>query len=150
MNSPFIINSVLVLLGLTGYLLAQYIYRKKNNKDQPLICPLRSNCDVVITSKYSKILGIPVEILGMMYYMAIAIFHAIVVAYPPLLSETIALVSMGISTLAFIFSIYLISIQAFVLRQWCTWCLCSAFLCAAIFLETYAATPAHIAKSLVF
>ena len=150
MQSHFILNSVLVLLGLTGYLLAQYIYRKKNDTTKPLVCPLRSNCDVVITSKYSKLFGVAVEVWGMLYYMAIAIFHAAAVAYPPLLSETVAIISMGVSTLAVIFSLYLVSVQAFVLRQWCTWCLCSAFLCAAIFLETYASTPATLLKSLVF
>ena len=149
----YITNLILVLIGLSGYLLAQYIYRKKH-EDKPFICPLKSNCDVVTSSRYSKILGIPVEILGMLYYMFIAIFHTVVIAYPPLLSPLVAQVSMAISGLAFLFSLYLISIQAFVIKQWCTWCLCSAFLCAAIFLETYVATPSlalpEFLKSLVF
>lgn len=145
----YITNLILVLIGLTGYLLAQYIYRKKR-EDKPLVCPLKSNCDVVITSKYSKVLGIPLESLGMMYYMVIALFHTAVIAYPALLTETVGQVSMVISTAAFLFSLYLISVQAFILRQWCTWCLCSAFLCAAIFLETYAATPTHFLAGLGF
>ncbi len=149
MNNPFILHSVLILLGLTGYLLAQYIYRKKKT-ERPLVCPLRSNCDLVITSRYSKIAGIPVEALGMMYYMLIAIFHAVVIGFPCIVTPAVMLVAFIISGCAFLFSLYLISIQAFVLKQWCTWCLCSAFLCAAIFLETCAGTPVAIIHNLVF
>lgn len=148
-NNPFILHSVLILLGLTGYLLAHYIYRKKK-AEHPLVCPLRSKCDVVITSRYSKILGVPVEILGMMYYLAIAIFHAAIVGYPALLTVCVAKIAFIVSAGAFIFSAYLVSIQAFVLKEWCTWCLCSALLCTAILLETYAGTPPGVLSQLVF
>ena len=37
------------------------------------------------------------------------------------------------SVCAFAFSIYLTLLQAFVLKNWCTWCIISACICASIF-----------------
>ena len=138
--NPTILNLVLIFLGLTGFFLARHIYKKKNTK-RPLVCPLRSNCDLVVTSKYSNILGIPVEILGMCYYMAVVLVHVGMIIHPAFRLPIIATISMAVSTCAFLFSMYLVSIQAFVLKQWCTWCLCSAFLCVAIFFATYLSAP---------
>lgn len=143
----FILHSVLVLLGLTGYLLAHYIYRKKKN-DHPLVCPLKTNCDAVTRSTFSKFLGIPVEKLGMTYYMVIALVHTVLIAYPAFFTEFNAQLILIFSAFAVLFSIYLIAIQAFVLKQWCTWCVCSAFICLAILLETIVATPKAVFTAL--
>ena len=118
--------NLISLLGLSGFLLASYIYSKKKTKKK-LICPMRSNCDTVIHSDYSKILGIPVEILGMIYYAIIGCVYSIVFIID-MWSFLIAMILLGISFCAVLFSVYLISIQAFVVKHWCTWCLCSAFI----------------------
>lgn len=47
--------------------------------------------------------------------------------------SSIVFVLLGLSLVAFLFSAYLTFIQAFTLRQWCTWCLISAGLCTLIF-----------------
>lgn len=130
----------LMVFGFTGFILAFYIHHKKHEK-KPLVCPLNSDCDAVITSKWSSFLGIPLEILGMCYYGSIVVLHAIVAAYPFVFSSLVENVSLGVSAIAFCFSLYLISIQAFILKQWCTWCLCSATLCVFIFIMTYVSSP---------
>ncbi len=143
MEHPILIDLVLVLVGCAGFLLAFYIYHCKHRK-KPLICPMRGSCDFVTTSDYSKFLGIPVEVLGLLYYAFIVILHGLVIAEPGLFTVSMARISLVISTLAFCFSIYLLFVQAFLLKQWCTWCLCSAFLCASIFTLTMIAAPAGI------
>lgn len=143
MHHPLIIDVILMLIGCAGFSLAAYIYHCKHQK-KPLVCPLRTECDFVTTSRYSKFLGMPVELLGMCYYGAIVVLHGIVVFYPAIFNIVIARTSLVVSTAAFIFSLYLISIQAFVLRKWCTWCICSALLCAAIFLTTYLGAPVGV------
>jgi uncharacterized membrane protein len=140
MEHPLLIDVVLMLVGGAGFSLAFYIYHCKHKK-KPLICPMRSSCEFVTTSDYSKIFGIPVEVLGMCYYTLIVLLHGAVTADPALFTVGVAQLSLVISTFAFLFSLYLLSVQAFVLRQWCTWCLCSAFLCAAIFGLTVIAAP---------
>ncbi len=143
MHDPLLIDLVIMLIGCAGFFLAFYIYHCKHKK-QPLICPMRGSCEFVTASDYSKFFGIPVELLGMCYYAAVVILHGFVLANPAILNITVAQISLGISTLAFFFSLYLLSVQAFVLKQWCTWCLCSAFLCAAIFALTVIAAPVGI------
>ena len=137
---PILDDILLMFFGFTGFVLAFYIYHKKH-ENKPLVCPLRSDCNAVITSRWSRLAGIPVEILGMCYYATIVILHAVVATYPFVFSSTVEHVSLIVSAIAFCFSIYLISIQAFVLKQWCMWCLCSATLCVLIFLTTYLSSP---------
>ncbi len=127
--------NLISLLGLLGFLLSFYIYSKKKTK-QKLICPMRSNCDTVIHSDYSKIIGIPVEILGMVYYTLIGSAYSIIFILD-LWSISVALILIGISICALLFSIYLVTLQAFVIKQWCTWCLGSATISALIFLLSY-------------
>lgn len=130
----FIVNGICVL-GLVGFIIAFYIHAKKVSKKK-LICPRKSNCDTVIHSEHSKIIGIPVEVLGMLYYAAIAI------AYPFISilgywNEYVAIVVFTTTACAVVFSAYLVLIQAFVVKHWCAWCLSSAGISTAIFVLSY-------------
>jgi len=130
-----LIVNLIGVLGIAGFLIAAYIYGKKKAKKK-LVCPRYSNCDTVIHSDYSKILGIPVEVLGMIYYAFIGTAYSFVFIFG-LWSMTVALILIGISGCAVLFSVYLVSIQAFVLKHWCMWCLCSAFISISIFILSY-------------
>ena len=123
------------LCGLAGFLLASYIHRKKKSKKK-LICPMRSNCDTVIHSDYSKIIGIPVEILGMIYYVFTGLIYSLIFVLN-LWSLPIAIVLFGISLCSVFFSVYLVSLQALVIRQWCIWCICSACVSLLISVLSY-------------
>lgn len=121
------------IFALAGFALAFYVHHKKETA-QPLVCPLNGKCEEVVTSKYSKFFGVPVEILGMVYYGLILLvytFHALI---PNLLSDTVLFIVTGVTIGAFVFSLYLIFIQAFVLKKWCTWCLFSAGFSTLIFI----------------
>ncbi|MCE9517927.1 hypothetical protein K8Q96_02925 [Candidatus Nomurabacteria bacterium] len=123
------------LCGLVGFLLASYIHRKKKSKKK-LICPMRSNCDTVIHSDYSKIIGIPVEILGMIYYVFISLVYGVIFILS-LWSVPIAIVLLGVSMCSVFFSLYLVSLQALIIRQWCVWCMCSAGISILILFFSY-------------
>lgn len=138
------LDSAAFVLGIIGFCIAHYIYDKKHT-GKPLICPVRSNCNVVIHSDYSKFFGISVEILGMFYYATVMFYHLAHVLFPTRFGSGIMLLSLGISTIAFLFSVYLTAIQGFVLKQWCAWCLTSAGLSLSIFLLTIFATPIPVA-----
>jgi uncharacterized membrane protein len=139
-----LLDTVSLVLGLMGFGIAHHIFTKKHT-GKPLVCPVRSNCNVVIHSDYSKFFSIPVEILGMLYYATVILYHFVHILYPEFLSSTVVLCALTISTIAFLFSMYLTAIQAFVLKQWCVWCLTSAGLSLSIFLLTVFATPIPIA-----
>lgn len=121
-----------VFFAFLGFLLVLFIRHKKQHKE-PLICPLKADCGAVINSKYSKFFGIDVTTLGLAYYAGLAFAYIVLLLRPMWATQEVVFLLLGITTVAFFFSIYLTSIQAFVLRQWCTWCLTSALMCLVIF-----------------
>lgn len=122
----------IILLALGGFLIAVYI-RSHKETGKTLICPVSNTCDTVIHSDYSRFFGIPVEFLGMAYYGIIAVSYGIFLVRPDFIYPITDFLLLGLSLVALLFSVYLTFIQAFTLRQWCTWCLISASFSAAIF-----------------
>lgn len=121
-----------VVFGLAGFFLASYVYIKKNRKEN-LVCPLDGKCDDVVNSKFSKFLGLPVEVMGMIYYIMIVLFYGYFFLNPYGVSDILKFFVTGLTIGAFIFSSYLVFIQAFILKKWCTWCLFSAGFSTFIF-----------------
>lgn len=130
----FILKTVIILSALGGFSLASYIHRKKSS-GETILCPLKSDCEAVVKSDYSKFFGLPLEFFGMAYYAVIAISYGFLLFMPEYASDLFVFLVFGASLSAFLFSVYLTFIQAFVLRQWCLWCLTSAGLCTIILLS---------------
>jgi uncharacterized membrane protein len=128
----FIAKILVVIFSLTGFLLANHI-RKTKREEKPLVCPLNGSCETVVHSSYSKLFGIPLEYLGITYYAVIALIYVSFIFLPHLLPLSVAYISLGLTTAAFFFSLYLTLIQSIILKHWCTWCLMSAGLCTLIF-----------------
>lgn len=126
------LHILVIVSAFGGFLLAFYIWYKKQAHEK-MVCPLDSDCDAVIYSEYAKLFGVPIEILGLLYYGIVAVSYAVFLAIPSIVSAPFVFGILGLTTAAFLFSLYLTFIQAFNLRQWCTWCLMSAGLCAVIF-----------------
>lgn len=96
------------------------------------------DCDVVNTSKYSVILGIPVGVLGAVSY---GFLLAGSIVYLLRRGEELLDALLGVAAVGFVFSLYLTYIEAFVLKTWCLVCISSqisifAIMCAAIVLRT--------------
>lgn len=123
---------VIIVASLLGIAIAAYI-RYKKTAHQVLVCPLHSNCEAVTHSEFSYFLGIPVELLGIAYYGLTAASYSLFIVVPWLAGSYSIFALLVLSTAAFMFSMYLTFIQAFTLKQWCTWCLFSAGLCTLIF-----------------
>ncbi len=127
-------STIITIAALAGFFLAFYIFRAKS-KSQPLVCPLRSDCDAVVRSDFSRLFGIPLEIIGMLYYGLVVISYIIFAFYPIFKTPIFTFTLLVVTTIAFLFSIYLTLVQAFAIRQWCVWCLTSASLCTIIFIS---------------
>lgn len=98
-----------------------------------MVCYVGKDCDSVIHSEYSKFLGVPLEILGMIYYGALTFSYILFSLSPPLYVVDWVFWVLAITAGAFLFSLYLTFIQGFVLREWCEWCLTSATMSTFIF-----------------
>ncbi|OHA18082.1 MAG: hypothetical protein A2836_01670 [Candidatus Taylorbacteria bacterium RIFCSPHIGHO2_01_FULL_45_63] len=124
---------VTILAAVAGFLLAYYIRHKKHH-EQPMVCPLNSDCHKVVHSEYSRFFGIPVELLGILYYLIIGVAYLVFLVKPEIYFPALSTLILLITSLAFLFSLYLTAIQLFVIRELCTWCLISAFICTVIFI----------------
>lgn len=125
LHQLLIILAALGGLGIVGYIIT------KKRKQEVLVCPIGHNCDTVVKSEFSTFFGIPLEWLGLVYYGGIAVGYTASLLAPELaLAPFLFPFTVG----AFLFSGYLTFIQAFTLRQWCTWCLGSAGLSTLIFI----------------
>jgi uncharacterized membrane protein len=84
------------------------------------------NCDIVNRSEYSSILGIPVALIGMLGYAALA---GLATAYRERRETPARLLGAAAAGLAF--ALYLTYIEGRVLGVWCILCLSSLALIAA-------------------
>lgn len=123
---------IIFLLAVWGFFVCKKIYHEKR-ENKPMVCPLGADCHGVVTSEFSKFFGIGLEIHGIIYYIFIGISYLALQIYEPLYNVPVLFVLFGISMAGFFFSLYLTFVQAFYLKNWCTWCLTSALITTLIF-----------------
>ena len=126
------INITISTLSIFGFLIALYV-RSHKTKNIHLMCIKGFECEAVVHSDYSRFLGMPNELLGMIYYAGIFIFSLILIFLPSVIPHTLSLCVVSVSLLAFIFSFYLLSVQLFILKKGCLWCILSSIFSALIF-----------------
>ena len=128
---------LLFIFSLFGFGVSFYIFFKKK-RGEKLVCILGADCNKVVSSKYSSMFLLPNEVLGMGYYAIVAIEAVLlqsgVFIVGPFSVQLLSLIGAITSAL---FSIYLIGIQAFVLKEWCEYCVATALInigiCAVLF-----------------
>ena len=117
------------LLALGGIGIALYL-TVVHFADQPIVCSSIGDCELVNSSEYAKLGGLPVAALGAAAY---ATMFALA-AYALLRGEALALAALwGVAAASFGFSMYLTYVELFVLDAICVWCVASATVATAIF-----------------
>lgn len=134
-SNEILIRVTIFILGLCGFLVAKHI-RNHKKKNIPLVCPIRFDCQTVVHSDYSRFFGIPVEILGMVYYAFLSLSYFFLIFVPVDMPTVLINFLISLSLIAFIFSVYLIAVQIFILKKGCSWCIVSAFICLCVFILT--------------
>lgn len=127
MSTEIIYQIAIVVCALAGFGVAAKIYADKQ-KPKPMVCPMGGTCDRVVRSKYSQFFGVDISVGGMLYYSLIAVVYTAIMFSQGALPAELSFAVVGLSVGALMFSLYLVGIQAFVLRNWCTWCVISAIL----------------------
>lgn len=89
------------------------------------------NCDIVNRGPYSKIAGFPVSLIGVLGYSFLVLATILKLRTPS--DRQLTLVMLAASAGAMAFSLYLTSLEAFVLHTWCVLCLTSQTLIAIFF-----------------
>ncbi|MDA1337495.1 MAG: hypothetical protein O3C23_01895 [bacterium] len=113
------------ILASIGLIDAAYILYKKLTKKK-LVCFFGDDCDRVSKSKYGYVLGIPIEALGIGFYLSLlGIFTLSTLGVIAIVGVPLSFVVLFIAIPASLASLYLLFIQA-VLKEWCEWCILSA------------------------
>lgn len=134
--SPYLIAALLSLVGLGDsiYLTVQHI------TGESLRCTITSGCSEVLGSQYAQVGPVPLAAIGAAAYFTVFSF-AVLAAFGyrlaiPMLKIVIALM--------FLTTLWLLYLQAFVIRHFCQYCLLSA--AVTIALTAVAFLPALIKR----
>jgi len=121
-------------LSLLGLMISAYVWRSQRFH-KPIVCWTK-DCDRVIRSPYSRLLGVHNSAIGLWLFFLIffmTLLHDLGwEPWPKLTSSTL----IALSFIGTLVSLYLTYIQLFVLKGLCNWCLTSALLILAIFILT--------------
>jgi uncharacterized membrane protein len=123
-TSPAKFNKLIfgfVGLALIGFLDA--IYLTVSHYTGHINCSVISGCQEVLLSPYSKILGIPLALLGALYYLFILINSLLYIDNQNKWSKIFL---SYLPIFGFLFSLYLLYLMIFVIEALCQYCLISA------------------------
>ncbi len=119
---PLWLTISIFVTGFIGFLDATYLTTNFFLKAIPP-CFVTGGCDVVTTSQYATILGIPIALLGALYYLCVL---ALWLFYVDKKQKRVLEALPWITSSGFVFSIWLVGLQVFVLNALCSYCLVSA------------------------
>lgn len=119
---------VLRLLSLFGLLLTAYLAWTALAGDRPAFCTSGAGCDVVQGSAWSRFLGMPIAVWGLLLYAALAW-----VAWRPATRLARWRRLWRLSFLGLAISVYLTIAGMVALQAVCAWCLLSLATLAAMF-----------------
>jgi uncharacterized membrane protein len=131
LQRPLSKGSLILLFVLTaiGFIDAAYLTVEHFVNAVPP-CSIGS-CETVLTSSYSVILGIPVSLLGALYYLAVLV---LLVVFLDIKKEMPLAIAYWLSGLGAIISLVFIALQAFVIHAYCVYCMTSDVLSVILFI----------------
>ncbi len=126
-------TAVILSLVVLGLIVASYLAYVEITHVTAVCGPI-GECNIVQSSPYAQILGIPVAVLGALNYLLIG---ALWVWRRPLDEKWPGLAGYSLRALTFLgvlFSIYLTALELLVIHAVCVWCLTSAVVTTLLFL----------------
>jgi len=89
-----------------------------------------NGCETVLTSPYSIILGFPISLLGVLFYLSV-LFTAFILRKKD--TYLIKIILLTITSVGFLFSLYLLYLQVSVIGALCQYCLFSFLFSTTLF-----------------
>ena len=113
----------LIGIGIAGYLTYVHYAGIK------VLCVSSGGCETVQSSRFAKLDGIPVAVLGLAGYITILLSLAV-------RGDTGRAAGFGVALIGFGFSLYLTYRELFTIKAICQWCVGSAVLMTALAILT--------------
>lgn len=118
-----------LLLSFAGFLDASYL-TAKHYLHFDITCSFLNGCEQVLNSSYATILGVPVALLGALYYLAVFVSLVAFLDRKKLIFLKVAVV---LPIVGFLFTLWFLFTQVFLLQAFCLYCLFSALLTTLLF-----------------
>lgn len=104
-------------------------------------CSITGGCEKVLTSDFSTILGIPVSLIGAVYYLLISVGSLVYLESKHISklekhNSEILRMSLFLTIPGFIASLWFTALQIFIIHSYCAYCLGSAILTTVLFILT--------------
>jgi uncharacterized membrane protein len=132
------VRGALMVLALLGFLSALYLTLVHYRGGIPR-CYVVQGCDIVQTSKYSAILGVPIALFGAVYFTLMFYLGIGLMATP---TRNVVLCYKVLSYAGALAAIPLFLLQAAVLRAFCTYCLVTEAVLLLMWVGSFAVKPA--------
>jgi uncharacterized membrane protein len=136
---------LIMILAFCGLTDSAYITQHQLS-GTPLLCNIQnlSGCNIVASSQYSRIFGVPLAELGVLFYGIIFVLAALeIVIFDQLLRRVLQ----GFAIIGVLFSLYTTFIQVFVIGAVCVYCLLSALIALCILILASLIEPMRIRTS---
>ncbi|MDQ2767594.1 MAG: vitamin K epoxide reductase family protein [Gemmatimonadota bacterium] len=124
-------RQILALLAVVGICIALYLSLYKFGVIGVLSCSIGS-CEMVNTSKWAMLLGLPIATWGLGAYAALLVLAIIGGTESHEDSVPIAQLLVALAAFSVLFSAWLTYLELFVIHAICIWCVTSAVLWVAI------------------
>ena len=120
------------LIALAGLFIALYLMLYKLGYIGTLVCAVGS-CEVVQTSRWATLFGVPVAAWGVVYYAGMLGATLAGLSGPLSESRRLSRALVGATGVGLLFSLWLTYLELFVIHAICMWCVGSAVLAMALF-----------------
>ena len=120
---------VMLIFSLLGFFDATYL-AVKYYQGLAIGCLGLGNCEKVTTSQYATIGGVPLSLIGAIYYLFIFI---LIGTYFLTLKNSIIDFAARFTIVGFLISLLLVYLQLFVIQAICIYCMISAFTSTILF-----------------
>jgi uncharacterized membrane protein len=118
-----LLRKLLLLLGFVGVADSLYLTWIKVMEDG--VCNVSSGCEVVNTSPYASIAGVPIAALGAAAYIVMIVI-LLLESRSEFFEFNSPLLIFGISLAGFLYSAYLTYLELYVIHAICPFCVVSA------------------------
>ena len=127
-------RQAIAVLALVGFFVALYLWLHALGYGGAIKCGASGGCEVVQTSQWAVFLGLPVAFYGVVGY--VAVFGVALAALRPaaLAERSWNVLLAGLTSVGFLFTVYLTYLELFVIHAICRWCVGSAVIITLIWI----------------